>query len=95
MEEKEYYSSSKIGTIIKDLAILVIILGIVIGFIVAVSTNIAIGITIVLGMSAFSLLSYALGEIIILLHDIRENTEHLRDRVEEKIEVWKKVEKSM
>lgn len=83
MEEKFYYSSSQLATIIQNIALTLFVIGLIVG-VIACTENIVIGISIVVGVIIFFLLLYSLGEIIKLLHDIRENTEHLRDRIEEK-----------
>lgn len=83
MEEKFYYSSSQLATIIQNIALTLFVIGLIVGVIVC-TENIVIGISVVVGIIIFFLLLYSLGEIIKLLHDIRENTEHLRDRIEEK-----------
>lgn len=93
MEQEFYYNSSKVATIIKDLALLFLVLGIIIGLVLCtLGENIILGGALIVGLSIFALLLYALGEIISLLHDIRENTEHLRDNVKGEKETWKKVE---
>lgn len=83
MEEKFYYSSSQLATIIQNIALTLFVIGLIVG-VIACTENIVIGISVVVGVIIFFLLLYSLGEIIKLLHDIRENTEHLRDRIEEK-----------
>ena len=85
MEEKFYYSSSKSAEVIKNLSYLLIFLSIIIGFAGAVVTESTfLGFIIGLGSLVISIFVYGVGQIISLLHDIRENTEHLRDRIEEK-----------
>lgn len=92
MEQEFYYNSSKVSTIIKDLALLFLVLGIIIGLVFCtLGENIVLGVALIIGLSIFALLLYALGEIISLLHDIRENTEHLRDNIKGE-ETWKKAE---
>ena len=83
MEEKFYYSSSQLATIIQNIALTLFVIGLIVG-VIACTENIVIGISVVVGVIIFFLLLYSLGEIIKLLHDIRENTEHLRDRIEGK-----------
>lgn len=83
MEEKFYYSSSQLATIIQNVTITLLVIGLIAGVIIC-TENIGIGIAVVVGVIIFFLLLYSLGEIIKLLHDIRENTEHLRDKIEEK-----------
>lgn len=83
MEEKFYYSSSQLATIIQNISLTLFVIGLIVG-VIACTENIVIGISVVVGVIIFFLLLYSLGEIIKLLHDIRENTEHLRDRIEER-----------
>lgn len=85
MEEKFYYSSSKSAEVIKNLSYLLIFLSIIIGVVGAfITESIFLGIIIGVGCLIISIFIYGLGQVISLLNDIRENTEHLRDRIEGK-----------
>ena len=83
MGEKFYYSSSNLATIIQNVALTLLIIALIASVIIG-TDNILNGIIIGVCSVIFCLLLYSLGEIIKLLHDIRENTEHLRDKIEEK-----------
>ena len=83
MEEKFYYSSSTLATIIQNVAITFLVIGIIASLIMC-TENLGMGIVSGIVSVVGFLVAYSLGEIIKLLHDIRENTEHLRDKIEEK-----------
>lgn len=84
MEEKEeYYTTNNISSILKILAVLIAVIGIIASIIVGVNTSefeitlfgCIISVLAVLGL-------YGFGELIGIMHDIRTNTEHLRDYFE-------------
>lgn len=81
MEEKEYYTTNNVSGIIKIIAIITLILGIIVCVINAKYWE---AYTIV-GIVAFvvsAVFIYAVGELIGIMHDIRTNTEHIRDYIE-------------
>ena len=82
MEEKEeYYTTNNVSGIIKIIAIITLILGMIVCMINAKYW----GIYTVVGIVAFVILSvfiYAVGELIGIIHDIRTNTQHIRDYIE-------------
>lgn len=85
MEENYYYSTSKKAVIVKDISYLLMFLAIVTGFLVGLgTTNTILAFISALVEIVFSLFLWGIGEVISLLADIRENTEHLRDNIERK-----------
>lgn len=84
MEEKEeYYTTNNVAGIIKGLAVFIAIIGIIASIIVAlISENIIIALCGSIGSVLSVLLLYAVGELIEIMHDIRTNTEHIRDYIE-------------
>lgn len=84
MEEKEeYYSTNNISGIIKGLAVLIAVLGIIASVIAGFNTS-EFEITILgcVGSVLAVLGLYGFGELIGIMHDIRTNTEHIRDYFE-------------
>lgn len=83
MENEEYYTTNNVAGVIKGLAVFIAIIGIIssiIGGIIAENFLIALIGSIVSVLSV--LLLYAVGELIEIMHDIRTNSEHIRDFVE-------------
>ena len=83
MENEDYYTTNNVAGVIKGLAVFIAIIGIIssiIGAIIAENILIAIigGVVSVLSV----LLLYASGELIEIMHDIRTNSEHIRDYLE-------------
>lgn len=82
MEEKEeYYSTNNIAGIIKILALITLIVGIIACVLNAKYWEIYT----IVGIIAFiisSVFIYAIGELIEIMHDIRTNSEHIRDYLE-------------
>lgn len=83
MKEEFYYNGSKKATYIKGIAIILLLIGIYAFAVCILDEDILGGITCLSSLISAVVL-YALGEIIDLMHDIRENTEHLRDNIKEK-----------
>ena len=84
-EEKYYYTTNNTSGTIKLLAIIFSIVGIIGSFALGINTNnfiIAICGGIISLLNA--LLLYAVGEGISIMHDIRTNSEHIRDFLERK-----------
>jgi len=85
MEEKEeYYSTNNVAGIIKIISIILAIIG-VIGIILCIIFNEYLKIDTIVWIIDFIVLAvfiYGFGELIGIMHDIRTNTEHLRDRLE-------------
>lgn len=82
MEEKEeYYTTNNVASIIKIISILNLILGIIICIVNAKYwENYTLIVIVVLVIS--SIFTYAIGEFIEIVHDIRTNSEHIRDYLE-------------
>lgn len=83
MEEKSFYNSNKIANIYQiagsTIGVICFFAGL---FLFMVNVIIAI-VTIIVGGIVFPLILYTLGEIIEILSNIRENTEHLREKYRE------------
>lgn len=81
MEEKEeYYTTNNVSKMIKTLAVIIAIIEIIGSFVLGANTDEFIFTVIGLIGSILSGLSiYSFGELIEIMHDIRTNTEHLRD----------------
>lgn len=80
-ENQEYYTTNNVAGVIKIIAILSCIIGVV-GCIIA---NKYLEIYTIVGIVASiisSVFIYAIAELIEIMHDIRTNTEHLRDYFE-------------
>ncbi|MEI3429555.1 MAG: hypothetical protein V8R72_00235 [Clostridia bacterium] len=84
MEEKEeYYTTNNVAGIIKGLAVFIAVVGIIASIIIGLSSGNIIVAVIGSVVSILSvLLLYAVGEIIEIMHDIRTNSEHIRDYLE-------------
>lgn len=82
-ENEEYYTTNNVAGIVKGLSIFLGILGII-GSIVLGSElkQFAVGATCCIVSVVSFLLLYALGELVEIMHDIRTNSEHLRDLLE-------------
>lgn len=82
MEEK-YYSTNNVAGIIKGLAVFISVIGIIGSIIVGLSSgNIIIAVVGSVVSILSVLLLYAVGELIEIMHDIRTNSEHIRDYLE-------------
>ncbi len=82
MEEKEeYYTTNNVAGVIKIIAIISCIVGIIACVIASKYLGIYTIVGIV-GSIISSVFIYALAELIEIMHDIRTNTEHLRDYFE-------------
>lgn len=83
VEKEEYYTTNNVASIIKGLAIFIAIIGIIASIIMGFAMSELIIILIGSVASVLSvLLLYAVGELIEIMHDIRTNTEHIRDYIE-------------
>lgn len=82
MGEKFYYSSSQLAAIIRSIALIIFLIGGIGSFVIGVEESLLLGFVVGASIVIFCLLLYSLGAIIELLHDIRENTEHIRDKLE-------------
>lgn len=83
-EKEEYYSTNNVAGIIKIISIILAIIG-VIGIILCIIFNEYIKIDMIVWIIDFIVLAvfiYGFGELIGIMHDIRTNTEHLRDYIE-------------
>jgi ribosomal protein S27AE len=80
---ENYYTENTVASIIKGIAILLAIIGIIASICIAGMTeNIVIGIVGSIISILSVLLLYAVGEIIEIMHDVRTNSEHIRDYLE-------------
>ena len=75
-----YYEGSGLAEIMKGIAVLLIIIGIIAGVIILNDSSI-IGVCSIVVSILFGMLIYCQAETIEILSDIRENTEHLRDNI--------------
>ena len=86
MEEEGYYTTNVIARIIKILAIIYAIFGII-ACIWIMFTNAKYIIPSIIGLFSVGVITvfiYAIGEGIEIMHDIRRNSEHIRDYLENK-----------
>lgn len=81
--EQEYYTTNNVAMIIKRIAVLLMILGIIAG-IITIFVEVVTGIIILSISIIIPLLFYAIGEITEILHDIKTNSEHIRDYLEKR-----------
>ncbi len=82
MEEKEeYYTTNNVSGIIKIISILELIVGIIICIVCSQYLEIYTIVGIVISIIS-AVFIYAIGELIGIMHDIRTNTEHIRDYIE-------------
>jgi len=81
--EQEYYTTNNVAMIIKRIAVLLMILGIIAG-IITIFAEVVTGIVILSISIIVPLLFYAIGEITEILHDIKTNSEHIRDYLEKR-----------
>lgn len=84
MEEKEeYYSTNNVAGIIKGIAIFLAMLGVIGSIILGGKIDDLIVVIVGIFSSILSaVLLYAIGELIQIMHDIRTNSEHIRDYIE-------------
>jgi len=82
-ENEEYYSTNNIASILKILAVIIAVIGIIGSIIAGINTS-EFEITLFgcVGSVLAVLGLYGFGELIGIMHDIRTNTEHLRDYIE-------------
>lgn len=80
-ENQEYYTTNNVAGIIKIIAIISCIIGIIACVIASKYLEIYTIVGIVVSIIS-SVFIYALAELIEIMHDIRTNTEHLRDYFE-------------
>ena len=80
---KEYYTTNNVAGIIKIFAIIMFAIGIV-GFILCILGGITLINSLITGgvFIISGVFIYALSEGLCLFHDIRTNTEHIRDYLE-------------
>lgn len=81
--EQEYYTTNNVAMIIKRISVLLMILGIIAG-IITIFAEVVTGIVILSISIIVPLLFYAIGEITEILHDIKTNSEHIRDYLEKR-----------
>lgn len=81
--EQEYYTTNNVAMIIKRIAVLLMILGIIAG-IITIFAEVVTGIVILSISIIIPFLFYAIGEITEILHDIKTNSEHIRDYLEKR-----------
>ena len=81
--EQEYYTTNNVAMIVKRIAVLLMILGIIAG-IITIFAEVVTGIVILSISIIVPLLFYAIGEITEILHDIKTNSEHIRDYLEKR-----------
>ena len=81
--EQEYYTTNNVAMIIKRIAVLLMILGIIAG-IITIFAEVVTGIVILSISIIVPLLFYAIGEITEILHDIKSNSELIRDYLEKR-----------
>ena len=81
--EQEYYTTNNVAMIIKRIAVLLMILGIIAG-IITIFAEVVTGIVILSISIIVPLLFYDIGEITEILHDIKTNSEHIRDYLEKR-----------
>lgn len=80
-ENEEYYSTNNVSGIVKIISIITAIIGIIL----CIVFNEYLKIYTIVGIIDFIILAifiYGFGELIGIMHDIRTNTEHLRDYFE-------------
>lgn len=81
--EQEYYTTNNVSMIIKRLAVLVMILGII-ASVITIFVEVITGVILLVTSIIIPLLFYAIGEIIEIMHDIKTNSEHIRDYLEKR-----------
>lgn len=82
MNEEEYYSENKVVGLIKSVTILFAI-AIVLASIFISSEDLTLGIVSgIVGLFS-ALMLFAIGELIEIMNDIRTNSEHIRDYLED------------
>ena len=82
-KEEYYYENNKVADLIQILAIMEIVIGIIASFLISNEIkNLGVLITGIIISVVGGLLLYAFGELIDVLADIRTNTEHIRDYLE-------------
>jgi len=84
--EQEYYTTNNVAMIVKRIAVLVMIIGIITSVIIlfAEVVEVIVGVIILVTSIIAPLMFYAIGEIIETLHDIKTNSEHIRDYLEKR-----------
>ena len=82
-KEEYYYENNKVADLIQILAIMEIVIGIIASFLISNEIkNLGVLITGIIISVVGGVLLYAFGELIDVLADIRTNTEHIRDYLE-------------
>ena len=80
-EKEEYYTTNNVAEIIKIISILELIAGIIICIVCSEYLEIYTIVGIVVSIIS-AVFIYAIGELIGIMHDIRTNSEHIRDYLE-------------
>lgn len=82
MEKKEeYYTTNNVAGIIKAISVFELIVGIIISIMCSPYLEIYT-IVVIVASIILAIFIYAVGELIGIMHDIRTNTEHIRDKFE-------------
>ena len=79
--KEEYYTTNNVAGIVKILSIVELIIGVVACIICNQYLEIFTVVVIVISI-IISIFIYAFGELIGIMHDIRTNSEHIRDYLE-------------
>lgn len=78
---EEYYTTNNVAGIIKIISILELISGIIISIVCSEYLEIYTIVGIIVSIIS-AVFIYAIGELIGIMHDIRTNSEHIRDYLE-------------
>ena len=84
--DEEYYTTNTIAKMIKKFAIIYAVVGIIV-LVFLIFTNVEQTILGIIGLILLfvsTVFIYAIGEGIEIIHDVRTNTEHIRDYLENK-----------
>lgn len=79
--EEEYYTTNTIAGIIKAISVFGLIIGIIISVICSQYLE-TYTIVLIVAIIILAIFIYAIGELIGIMHDLRTNTEHIRDYLE-------------
>lgn len=80
-QNKEYYYTGNVlADIMKGIAGVLVVIGVIAGFII-LSDSTTIGVCTIISSLLAGIFTYSQAEKLDILSDIRENTEHLRDNI--------------